>query len=291
MSAITCIAADLTVRQVATASPDCAAILQSFPSARDGQFWSLQELGPFLRQNQVNELQLLSNLSAAANLPLGASTSATATVRWLDSPLPLIFTGLAVGLSLGTAWGVALLVRIALGADYRAVPAQSVHMHGLAQLWGWLALFVFGVGSHLLRQNTKHPPPRRRDYAAGAAVVTGLILFFCSNSAGARLHLELVASSLLALGATCFAISACWSLVGQGQRPQLWHGFVLAMILWLLTWSCADIVIRARDARPAQPTDAQRALLIVLPVLGFATNAIYGFGIRLIVCSCSRIAP
>src|SRR5690606_29252069 len=193
-------------------------------------------------------------------------------------------------------WGVGLLLRIALGGDYAAVPGASVHIHGVAQLWGWMALFIFAVGSHLLRQNTRRPAPRWLDYAASGAVVVGLLLFFAGLSETIRTTLpwlNIVASGLLAAAALCFGVSVTWSLVGRFKKPLLWHLFVLAMLCWLGIWAGSDFLLRARD--PGQPvlSDAARGLLILLPVLGFATNAIYGFGIRLIpgLLNLGRLRP
>jgi hypothetical protein len=61
---------------------------------------------------------------------------------------------------------VSMLLRIAWGTDYGAVSGASVHVHCVAQLWGWMALFVFAVATHLLRQNTRRPAPRWLEQAA-----------------------------------------------------------------------------------------------------------------------------
>jgi hypothetical protein len=274
MSALTCIAPDLTVRQVALGCPACARVLEQCPEARWDGLWSLQELGALARDCAIDEHQLMRDLADVAHVPVESSGK---TARE-SSPMPLVFVAILVGVSLGAAWGVGLLLRIALGADYGVVPAASVHVHGVAQLWGWMALFVFAVAAHVLRQNTKRRPPAWLDHLGSASVVAALVAFVV----GTRGLSDVVASALLSLGAACFAVSAMWSLVGRGQRPMLWHGFVIAMIVWLGLWCATDLYLRVRYANePLLPISA-RSLLIAIPVLGFATNAIYGFGIRLI---------
>ena len=280
-SALTCIAPDLTVRQVALGCPTCARVLERCPGAKSDGLWSLQELGALSRDCAIDESQFLRELADIAGVKVEASAKSATD----HSPMPLIFVALLVGVSLGAAWGVGLLLRIAFRADYGVVPGASVHVHGVAQLWGWMALFVFAVGAHVLRQNTKRRPPAWLDYLGSASVVAGLLLFFAGTSESVRAALpavHVVASALLSLGAACFAASALWSLAGRGQRPMLWHGFVFATIAWLALWCATDLVLRVRHADEPLLPAAARSLLIAFPVLGFAANAIYGFGIRLI---------
>src|SRR5688572_23775381 len=141
MAALTCIAPDLTVRQVALGHPACARILERCANARWDGLWTLQELGPFARDCGNDEQQFLHELAVAT----GVEVNARAKPASDQSPMPLVFVAILAGVSLGAAWGVGLLLRIAVRADYGVVPGASVHVHGLAQLWGWMALFVFAV--------------------------------------------------------------------------------------------------------------------------------------------------
>lgn len=281
MTKLTCIAADLTVRQVATASPACAALLERYPNSRWAGRWTLQELAPFAHACGVDEASLLRELADAA----GVAVQRRAKRSRGGSPIPLIFAAISLGITVGAGWGVGLLLRIALAVDYGTVPGASIHVHGLAQLWGWMSLFIFAVASHLLRQNSKRPAPVWLQYVAGVAVIAAVGIFFAGLFGAVRRALpqvDVLASGLLVAAASSFGISAVWSLWGRGQKPLLWHGFVLAMIGWLWIWAGADLHLRVRYASEIVLPDAARSVLIVLPVLGFATNAIYGFGIRLI---------
>lgn len=274
------IAPDSTVRQAAV-WPACAAILGRFDDARWDNRWSLQELAPFARHHGQNEQEFVNDLARAA----GAMVRPTIKARADGSPVRVIFVALAVGLTLGAGWGVGLLLRIALGVGYGVVPADSVHVHGVAQLWGWMALFVFAVGTHLLRQNTKKPAPAWLEQIAAVAIVAGLVIFFIGLIDSIRLAMpwiDVAGSGLLGAAAGLFGVSVIWSLKGRGQKPLLWHGFVLAMVGWLWVWAAGDWVLRWRYEGLAVLPDGARHLLIVLPVLGFAVNAIYGFGIRLV---------
>jgi hypothetical protein len=195
----------------------------------------------------------------------------------------LIFMALTVGISLGTAFGVGLLWQIAIGGGYEAVSGASVHVHGMAQLWGWMTLFIFAVAAHLLRQNTTRPAPRWLERCAAGFILGGLLAFFSGLSGGVRQvfpSIDIVGSSLLLAAGILFGISVAWSLSGaaKGQRR---HGLVF-LIAWLWVWGAADLWLRVRYASATVLPEWGRSLLIVLPVLGLATNAIYGFGVRLI---------
>jgi hypothetical protein len=208
--------------------------------------------------------------------------------------LPLVFTALVVGISLGAAFGVGLLLRIAAGAGYDVVPGASVHVHGVAQLWGWMTLFVFAIGTHLLRQNTTRPAPAWLERAAAGLVIAGLLAFLAGLSGHLRrivTDIDIAASALLLGAAILFGVSVVWSLGGaaKGQRR---HGR-MSLVCWLWVWAATDLWLRAYYRGAALLPDTARALLIALPVLGFATNAIYGFGIRLIpgLLNIGRLRP
>lgn len=57
---------------------------------------------------------------------------------------PFFRTGIAVVLTLGAAWGVILLLRIAWFGSFTAASLQEVNAHGHAQIFGWVGLFVMG---------------------------------------------------------------------------------------------------------------------------------------------------
>jgi hypothetical protein len=280
MPAPASIASDMTARQVAAAWPRCALVLEQCPGAKVEGRWSLQEIGYLARACGRDPTAFLEELAEAAGAAMRAPGPASPRG---GSPIPLIFTSIAICLTLGGGWGVWMLLRIAGAINYQAVSAPDIHVHGVAQLWGWMALFIFAVATHLLGQTAKRRAPVWLHYAAAAAIVAALPLFFARLWPGVRQAMagaDIVASALLMFAAICFGVSALASL--RGQSRQVWHRFVLILIGWLWIWSAVDLLIRIRSIHLAIPSDAARNLLIILPVLGFATNAIYGFGIRLI---------
>jgi hypothetical protein len=283
------IAPNLTVRQVATSWPSCAPLLEEFSAARWDGRWTLQELAPFVRSCGVEEGHLLQRLADAAGVPVAQGESSGHD----PSPVPLLFVALAVTLTLGAGWGVALLLRIASGIDYGAASGASVHVHGVAQLWGWMALSIFAVGSHLLRQNTTRPAPPWLERAAAGFIVAALAVFFAGLNERVRAaipRVDVLASGLLVVAAALVGVSVIWSLSGA-KSTQRRHGFVF-LVGWLWAWAGADLGLRL--SYPAGPLpDSARGLLIILPVLGLGANAIYGFGIRLIpgLLNLTRLRP
>ncbi len=57
---------------------------------------------------------------------------------------PFFRAGIAVVLTLGAAWGVVLLLRIAWSGSFTAASLQEINAHGHAQISGWVGLFVMG---------------------------------------------------------------------------------------------------------------------------------------------------
>jgi hypothetical protein len=281
---------DLTVRQVVASWPACAEVLRSYPAAQSDGRWTLQELRPFARDCGLQEDQLLARLAAAA----GVAVSQAAVRPRAASPISLIFIALVVALTLGAGWGVMLLLRIATAVDYGAVPGASVQVHGVAQLWGWMALFIFAIATHLVRQNTTRPAPRWMEQLAAGLIIIGLLAFFAGLSQRVRgqfAAIDIAGSSCLLLAAVLFGLSISRSLSGAA-KTQRRHGLIF-LIAWLWIWAACDVAVRLRYRQMTVLPDPVRALLIILPVLGIGTNAIYGFGIRLIpgLLNIGRLRP
>jgi hypothetical protein len=279
MSRLDAISPDLTVRQTVRGAPPAAEVLGRHPRATIDGRWALQSLRNFARDANLDLSELLDSLAAATGLPIELAPKAPPR-----SPIRPVMMALIITLAIGAGWGAGLLVRIGIAGSYESVRAASVHAHGTAQLWGWLALFVYAIGTHVLRQNTKVQPPRWLDRGAFASIAVGTVLVLLSQFAPARRampRIDLLAGVAFALSAFAYAASSSTSIIGRHRRPEHWHNFVLAASAWLLVWAVSDVIIRIA-AHDEVPSDAARRWLITVPVLGFATNAIYGFGIRLI---------
>jgi hypothetical protein len=272
---------DMTVRQAAADYPGCREVLRRHgePEGRPTKFGHLEPLAHFARRHGLDPRQLLAELARAAGVG----------VDWeggRDAPAhrPFLAAALAVTLSLGAGWGALLLFEIARAGTFADVPAGHVVAHGEAQLWGFVALFVVGVALRYLPMVTSGPPPGRAFCRLLlAALLTGVVGGFAwSLLAGPAAWLGPLSGASLLAGAALFV----GFLVRQaGDRPRLtWARLVLAAGAWLLAWAAVTLVLRLRAAAagPGAFTEPQRQLLMELAIFGFALNAIYGFGQRLL---------
>jgi hypothetical protein len=92
-----------------------------------------------------------------------------------------------------------------------------------------------------------------------------------------------LASGLAQLAAAIgFLAVSAQQLAGKVRAP--WARFVLAAAAWMIVWAVVDLALRGR-AGPAGPgaySESGRRLVLEIALFGFALNAVYGFGQRLL---------
>lgn len=89
---------------------------------------------------------------------------------------PFFRAGIAVALTLGAAWGVILLLRIALSGSFTTASLQEVNAHGHAQIFGWVGLFVMGFALQAFpRFKHTHLSHPRLAYATFWLMLVGLV--------------------------------------------------------------------------------------------------------------------
>jgi hypothetical protein len=271
----------MTVRQAAADYPGCREVLRRYgePDGRPTKFGHLEPLGHFARRQRIDERRLLTELAQAAGVGVDWEGDRGRLVH-----RPFLAAALAVTLSLGAGWGALLLFAIAGRSSFAAVPAGHVVAHGAAQLWGFVALFVVGVALRHLPMVTSGPRPgpafaRLLLAALLGGVVAGFAWSLLPGPAG---WLGPLSGAALALGAALF-FGFLLRQVG-GRLRLTWARLVLAAGAWLLAWAAATLLLRWRAAGegPGAFTEPQRQLLMELAIFGFALNAIYGFGQRLL---------
>ncbi len=90
---------------------------------------------------------------------------------------PFFKAGIASVLTLGAAWGAALLLRIAVLGSFTAVGLHEVNAHGHAQIFGWVGLFVMGFAYQMFprfKQVSLYRPGLA--WASLGLMVTGVVL-------------------------------------------------------------------------------------------------------------------
>jgi hypothetical protein len=272
---------DMTVRQVAADYPGCREVLRRHgePEDRPAKFGHLEPLSHFARRQGIELSQLLAELAAAAGVGVDEDSTRAGLLH-----RPFVVAALAVTLSLGAGWGALLLFRIGQEGTFAAVSDAAVVAHGEAQLWGFVALFVTGIALRYLPMVTSGPRPG----FVFCRLLLGVLLF---GIAGGFLWSLLPAEAgwlgpasgagLLA-GAGLFLAFLFRQLVGKLRFP--WGRFILAAGAWMVVWAGATLVLRINTASagPGEYGESARRLLMELGIFGFALNAIYGFGQRLL---------
>jgi hypothetical protein len=272
---------DMTVRQVALDYPACREVLRRHgePEDRPTKFGHLEPLAHFARRQGIDLGQLLAELAGAAGVGVDRQGARAELVH-----RPFIASALAITLSLGAGWGALLLFEIGWYGNFEAAPAGHVVAHGAAQLWGFVGLFVVGIALRYLPMAGGGP---RADLAFSrlllAAFLVGVIDGFVWALAPAEVGwLGPLSGAALVLAAALF-LAFLLRQVGAKLR-QTWGRLVAAAGVWMLVWACTTLLLRSRWSAqgPGVYGEALRQLLMELAIFGFALNAIYGFGLRLL---------
>ncbi len=271
---------DKTVRQVAADFPASREVFGRYgePERPSAKFGHLEPLARFAQRHSIPLDTLLAELSGAAGVEIGRDDPPGRAHR------PFVAVALAVTLSLGAGWGTLLLVEVGRRGSLAAIPAASVVAHGEAQFWGFVAPFIVGVAASFLPRTTARPRPHRVLLALlPGALLAGVLGEFAWSLAPRRwLWLGLAGGFGLIMAALGFLALVAQQLAGKLRSP--WARFVLAAAAWMIVWAVVDLVLRGRagPAGPGNYTESARGLLLELALFGFAMNAVYGFGLRLL---------
>ena len=272
---------EMTVRQIAADYPACADLLRRYGEAdRPGiKFGHLEPLDRFARRHGIAADRLLGELAAAAGV---ATASDSDLAR--NAHRPFIVMALATTLSIGAGWGGWLLWQIGSAGSFEAAAVGSVVAHGEAQLWGFIGLFVIGIAMRYLPVATSRSAvPRWLARVELALLLFGISAAFVWSIFARRASWLGPASgaSLAVAAAIYWAIALAYV---AAKRRSTWPRFVMASASWLVIWAGYTLWLRASlpSAGPGMFSETVRLRLLELAVFGFAMNAIYGFGLRLL---------
>jgi uncharacterized protein involved in response to NO len=272
---------DMTVRQVAADYPGCREVFRRHgePEDRPTQFGHLEPLDHFARRQGIDLGELLGELAGTAGVAVDWEGTRAHLVH-----RPFIAWALAVTLSLGAGWGALLLFEIGLHGNFDTVPTGDVVAHGAAQLWGFIGLFIVSIALRYLPMATSGPRPGR---AFGrlllAAMLTGVLGGFAwSLAAGAVSWLGPLSGAALVLAAILFPGFVFRQVAGKLRST--WARLVWAAGAWMIVWAALTLALRSGAAAegPGVYSEPMRQLLMELALFGFALNAVYGFGLRLL---------
>jgi hypothetical protein len=272
---------DMTIRQIAADYPGCRETLHRYgESDRPGiKFGHLEPLDRFALRHGIDCHRLLRELAAAAQVETAPDSSLERNIH-----RPFILLALATTFSLGAGWGAWLLWQIGRAESFDAAAAGSIVAHGEAQLWGFIAVFVIGIALRYLPVLTSRSAVPR-----GLArliwtfllfgIAGGFVWSLCPQAAS---WLGPASGASLAAAAVLYVATVLGYVVKKLRST--WPRFVLASATWLCVWACYTVWLRMSYSAvgPGELAEIVRLRLLELAVFGFAMNAIYGFGLRLL---------
>lgn len=180
-----------------------------------------------------------------------------------------VFAALAVALTLGFGLGVVNLTRIALAGNYYAISGALKQLHGHAQVFGWVGLFIMGVAFHAIpRMKMQSLRPLWAAKASLGLMVVGIVI---------RMF-ELRVSAVLELAAVSLFV---WLMAGvvlrSAQKRESYEKFIWASVAWFLALAIWNVWIVWHRV-PA----LHHALWIHAAFFGFIANMIFGFSLRVL---------
>lgn len=153
---------------------------------------------------------------------------------------------IAVGLTLGAAWGAWLALRIAAAGSFTALGLHEVNAHGHAQVFGWVGLYVMGLAYGWTKDRQASPISTRGMHLSFQLMAGGLVLRSLGEALVSR-STWFVVPALAGAGAEITAAALCLTLVtrrlrGCSSSRQASDYYVIAALTWLLVQAVYDAV-------------------------------------------------
>jgi cbb3-type cytochrome oxidase subunit 1 len=199
-----------------------------------------------------------------------------------------VFGALFVALTAGFGLGLVNLTRIALAQSYYEISGVLKQIHGHAQVFGWVGLFVMGVSFHAVPRMKMQP--LRHVHAArscfwlmlGGVLLRVIAQPLARNSVAAAALLISGAMELAAISVFVWLLGG--SVVRSQQEREPYEKFIGASVAWFAVlglwnfWIVLQMVWKRSVGIPA----LQDALWIHAAFFGFIANMIFGFSLRVL---------
>jgi uncharacterized protein involved in response to NO len=199
-----------------------------------------------------------------------------------------VFGALFVALTAGFGLGLVNLTRIALAQSYYEISGVLKQIHGHAQVFGWVGLFIMGVAFHAVPRMKMQPLRHVRtakwcfNLMLGGVLLRVITQPLARHSVGAT---ALLISGILELAAVGLFV---WSLGGavlrSEQEREPYEKFIWASVAWFAVlglWNFG-IVFQMFLKRSVGIPALQDALWIHAAFFGFIANMIFGFSLRVL---------
>ena len=199
-----------------------------------------------------------------------------------------VFGAMFVALTAGFGLGLVNLSRIVLAQSFYEISGVLKQIHGHAQVFGWVGLFIMGVAFHAVPRMKMQP--LRHVRAAKWCFVLMLVGVFslvfaqplARHSVGAAVLLISGILELAAVGSFVWLLGG--AVLGSEQEREPYEKFILASVGWfavLAVWNLG-IVFQMFLKRSVGIPSLQDALWIHAAFFGFIANMILGFSLRVL---------
>lgn len=256
----------------------------------------MESLEFFARAHDVPLPKLLDELEDVVRQPdrspVADADDAVPEVRREDVIYrPFFKSGIAVVLTLGAAWGVYLLLRIALTGRFAAAGFHEVNAHGHAQIFGWVGLFVMGFAYQAFPRfkHTSLAWPRIA-FATLGMMLVGVVV----RSLAQPLATTLPAAWWAAVGAsvlevtaiTLFAANIVTTWRRSGKPLAFYDGYILAALGWFVVQAVYEGVYLTATL---SATGMERIHLAATWQIPLRDVQIHGFALMMILGVSQRI--
>ena len=220
-----------------------------------------------------------------ARSPLGQATPELASENLYKR---FVFGALFVALTAGFGLGVVNLTRISLAQSYYEISGVLKQIHGHAQIFGWVGLFIMGVAFHAVPRIRMQPlrPAGAAKWCFVLMLVGVLVRVIAQPLArhpvGAMALLISGAMELAAIGLFVWLLGG--SMARSQQKHEFHEKFIWASVAWFAVlgvwnfWIVSQMFLKRSVGIPALAD----ALWIHVAFFGFIANMIFGFSLRVL---------
>jgi cbb3-type cytochrome oxidase subunit 1 len=199
-----------------------------------------------------------------------------------------VFGALFVALTAGFGLGLVNLTRITLAQSFYEISGVLKQIHGHAQVFGWVGLFIMGVAFHAVPRMKMQPLRHvRAAKCCFVLMLVGVLLRVLAqplarHPVGAA---ALLISGILELAAVGLFVRLLGGAVLRSeQEREPYEKFIWTSVAWfaiLAMWNF-EIVFQMFLKRSVGIPALQDALWIHAAFFGFIANMIFGFSLRVL---------
>jgi len=286
----------MLVSEISRTHPQCRPVFEKYGIAGcGGEFGPPEPLFLFAAAHRIALPGLVEELNRAARGEWKDDSAGKARAAEADAARQsetlykrFVFGSLLVALTAGFGLGVVNLTRIAMEQSYYAISGVLKQVHGHAQIFGWVGLFVIGVSLHAvprLKMTALRPVWAARwcfGLMLGGVFLRVFSQPWARNPVAAGAMVVSAVMELAAIGLFVWQIARV--SLGSKQKAEFYEKYIWASVGWLAVlgvWNLWIVLEMARHRSVGVPA-LQDALWIHAAFFGFIANMIFGFSLRVL---------